>query len=348
MFEKLEDYPEATILHHVEPDGTLWGTKGRWIMRQHAESTWDRIGKFPFAVPRDLFGFSRPTSRAMRADKSNLFVNSKGRTLCIRASRVYAMNEDQSLRPLFEIQGDSVLHGGICEDEEGWTYFGEYFMNPQRRPVRIWRIDADFNEWEVAYEFPPGSVRHIHGIYADSHDPGALWACTGDDTGECFFLRTTNAFRTMEMFGDGSQLWRAVRLHFNETYICWLTDSQLEQNYACRMRREDGNLERGHPIEAPVWYGTKTDDELYIAFTTVEPGVSVKRDTAAVLISNDGFDWQEIHSFEKDAWRPMKLFKYGVISMPSGKMNSKSVYMSGEGLVGFDGRSMKACVGEKE
>jgi hypothetical protein len=44
----------------------------------------------------------------------------------------------------------------------------------------------------------------------------------------------------------------------------------------------------------------------------------------------------------------MKLFKYGVVSLPSGEMNSKSVYMSGEGLVGFDGRSMKVRVGEKE
>jgi hypothetical protein len=141
MFEVIERFPEVTILHHMEPGGTLWGTKGRWIMRQRAASTWEHVGRFPVAFPRDLFGFSRPTSRAMRADKSNLFVNSNGRTLCIRASCVYSLHEDQSLRPLFEIQGDSVLHGGICEDGEGWTYFGEYFMNPQRRSVRIWRIN---------------------------------------------------------------------------------------------------------------------------------------------------------------------------------------------------------------
>ena len=341
MFKVIDHYPNLTILHHIEPDGTLWGTSGRSILRKEEGSTWESLARFPPAYPRDLFGFSRPSSRAMRADKSNLFVNSGGRVLGIRAAKVYSLEGDHTLRQLFEIQGDSVLHGGICEDPFGWTYFGEYFMNPRRDPVRLWRVNSLHDHWEIGYEFPSGSVRHIHGVYHDPFQPGTLWICTGDQDGECFIFRSDDNLMTMEVFGDGSQLWRAVKLHFTQEHVCWITDSQVTQNFACRMNRESGVLEKGQPIGAPVWYGTQTIEGSYLAGTTVEPGPAVQRVSAALLRSEDGFHWIEVASFEKDAWRPMKLFKYGVINFPSGDMSLNSVYISGEGLQGFDGCSMK-------
>jgi hypothetical protein len=38
------------------------------------------------------------------------------------------------------------------------------------------------------------------------------------------------------------------------------------------------------------------------------------------------------------------LFKYGVIACPSGEMSIHELYLSGEGLVGLDGRSLKADI----
>ena len=35
----------------------------------------------------------------------------------------------------------------------------------------------------------------------------------------------------------------------------------------------------------------------------------------------------------------MKLFKYGVISVPYGQMSLENFHISGEGLVGLDGES---------
>ena len=103
----------------------------RIIFRKDGD--WQKIASFPFSFPRDLFAFSRPTARAMRSDKCNIFVNRTGRILGIRAGWVYAIN-DKAISPLFSIQGDCVLHGSITEDQEGNIYFGEYFMNPERAP----------------------------------------------------------------------------------------------------------------------------------------------------------------------------------------------------------------------
>jgi hypothetical protein len=110
------------------------------------------------------------------------------------------------------IQGDSVLHGGICEDQEGWTYFGEYFMNPARGEVHIFRLDPALKTWEIAHTFQAGEVRHVHGIYRDPYDTQALWITSGDAMGECYLYRTRDRFTTVERIGEGTQLWRAVRL----------------------------------------------------------------------------------------------------------------------------------------
>lgn len=337
--KSVEKIPHVSILHHREPAGRSWGTNGRWILRSEAGVEWKRVARFPFAAPRDYFTFSRPTARAVRADKSNLYRNRAGNLMAIRSGQVYRMNPDEVLEPLFAIQGDSVLHGGICEDTNGWTYFGEYFMNPAREEVRLWRLDPEMQDWEVAYRFQAGSIRHVHGIYRDPYDEQALWVPVGDYSGECFFYLSRDRFRKVERFGDGSQLWRAVRLFFTPDHICWLTDSQMEQNFACRMDRRTGKVEVGQSLAAPVWYGTQTQEGVYVAFTTVEPGPAVTRNSAAVLVSSDAFNWDEIYRFKKDFWRPMKLFKYGVIACPSGTLEAAALPISGEGLVGLDGLS---------
>jgi hypothetical protein len=277
----------------------------------------------------------------MRADKANVYVNSHSGMLGIRAGSVYALDQIGNLKHIFEIQGDSVLHGGICEDQEGWTYFGEYFMNPTRGEVHIFRLDPEFKIWEIAHTFQAGEVRHVHGVYRDPYDSQVLWVTCGDATGECYIYRTKDRFATIERIGEGTQHWRAVRLFFTENAVCWLTDSQLEQNHSCRWDRETQQLILGQRLDAPAWYGSTTMEGLHLAFTTVEPGPAVNRNTAGIYASLDAFHWEEIYRFPKDAWRPMKLFKYGVISCPSGQMSQKAFYISGEGLQGLDGISAR-------
>jgi len=280
-------------------------------------------------------------ARASRADKCNLYVNSQGRMLGIRAHTVYSIGPGQSLTRLLEIEGDCVLHRGISEDTEGWSYFGEYFRNPHRAAVRIWRISPDLGTPEAAHEFPPGSIRHVHCVLRDPFDAEALWVTVGDYAGECYLLRTRDRFRSVQSFGDGTQTWRAVVLFFTPEHVCWLTDSHLDQNHACRMDRRSGRLEIGDDVPCSSWYGLTTTDGLHIAFTTVERGPAIQRNESLVLVSHDAFHWEEVGSFHKDAWFPRRLFKFGVVSCPSGAMASEGVYISGEGLVGLDGISLR-------
>ena len=343
-FNIVEKYPRITIIHHQEQDGRLWATSGRRILYKE-ESDWAQAAEFPRSYPRDLFGFSRPTARAMRADKCNLYANKSGKVLGIRGGSVYAV-EGEQVCFLFAIHGDSVLHRSICEDELGNIYFGEYFMNPERQPVRIWQVSADLSEWRVACELP--NIRHVHGLYPDPYDQGVFWVTVGDFRGECYLLRSRDRFNTVEQFGDGGQIWRAVNLFFTEEYICWLTDSNLELNKACRMARATGKLEAGQDIDCSAWYGCTTREGLHVAFTTVEQGPAILSNESSVLVSEDAFHWQKVFGFKKDFWKPVKVFKYGVIACPSGNLASREFYISGEGLVGLDGASMKVSISGKK
>jgi len=328
------EVPKATLAHHQ--DGKrLWVSHGRRIVCIE-DGVRQLLGTLPFVLPRDLFGFPRLAQRAMRADKCNVLPTGPGKLLAVRANRVYAVI-DGSVKHLFDIQGDCVLNGGIGVDNEGWAYLGEYFMNARRGPVRIWRVSPDLNRHEVAYEFPAGQVRHVHGVFRDPFDSEALWVPTGDFGKECFLVRTRDRFNSLEWFGDGSQTWRAVHLFFTPEHVCWITDSNIEPNFACRMHRSTGQLQRGSSIANPGWYGLTTEDGLHFACTTVEKGPGVTSEFAEIMVSEDAFEWRVVDRFKKDWYKPLRLFKFGVISCPSGRITSDNVCLSGEGLVGFDG-----------
>jgi hypothetical protein len=342
-FHLVEKYPHITIIHQRMEDGSLWATSGRQVLfRQNGR--WESFASFPFCMPRDFLAFSRPTSRAARSDKCNLAINSRGRVMGIRGGMVYELQEAKAARPLFSIQGDCVLHRSFGEDRQGWTYFGEYFMNPERRPVRIWRVSPGLNEWEIAHEFSAAQVRHVHGVYSDPFEKETFWATVGDFAGECFLLKTIDRFKTFQHFGDGSQDFRAVNLFFTKDSISWLTDSNLQLNHAFRLDRHTANVEKGQELDASVWYGGPTREGLYLAFTTIERGPAIRSQSSAILVSEDAFHWQKVFEFKKDFYKPVQLFKYGVISCPAGEISLDEFYLSGEGLMGLDGSSIQAAI----
>jgi hypothetical protein len=276
----------------------------------------------------------------MCADQCKIYVNSKGFVLGLRGGWAYAIQARRQPRRLFPIKGDCVLHNGICEDSEGGMYFGEYFMNPRREPVSLWRIFPDLSSWQLVYEFSPSSIRHIHAVCCDPYDPETFWVTVGDTNGECFIVSTRDRFNSLTFYGDGTQTWRAVSLFFTEHHICWLTDSETEQNYACRMDRVSGKLEIGQPMDCSTWYGATTVEGLHIALTTVEDGASIKSKFSSIMVSKDAFVWHQVYKFKKGFFRPNNIFKPGVIYIPTGKISAQKLYLSGQALLGFDGISM--------
>lgn len=339
------DSPDRDVVtvHHVTDEG-IWASKGRAVL--HADGPgqpWKRIATFPLAPPKDYASIGRLAARLLRSEKCNVYPTREGKLLGIRKGCVYSLLEPGGAppRPLFQINGDCVMPRAIAEDGQGNLYFGEYFGNPDRGPVRIWRVDPTLESFGIAYSFPPGTTRHIHAVHMDPFMPNRIWVTMGDFQDECYLAYTENAFTSVHLLGDGSQLWRLVGVIFQEDRLCWLTDTHIEQNHCVAMDRSSQRITLHGERDSSSWYMAETTDGLYLATTTVELGAGIKTDEARVLASEDGLEWEAVVSFRKDPY-PMTGFGFGSLSLPSGEFSSESFWISGEGLKGLDGRA-QAC-----
>ena len=80
---------------------------------------------------------------------------------------------------------------------------------------------------------------------------------TGDFKNENHFICVDKEFKKIEWIGDGTQKFRACNLFFEENYIYWITDSELEKNYLYKLKRENRKYLRLQPFPGPVWYTKK-------------------------------------------------------------------------------------------
>ena len=336
---RFRSIPGISLVHQVN-GGVVWATSGRSVRRSENGRDFFHFCSFPLSLPRDLLLYPRILARVSRSDKCNVYETSNKKLIGIRDGEVFNLTSGYP-ELLHQIRGDCVLACGIAEATDQSLYFGEYFGNKSRGAVRLYRVSSDFESVEIAHEFSAGEIRHVHGVFQDPYDSEAIWVTTGDLPGECYLYVTRDKFKTVEKIGDGSQAWRAVHLHFTPDAICWITDSNLSTNHASRVQRGSDLLQKGQEFDGSAWYGLQTVEGEYIAFTTVEVGPAIRTDECRIFLSNDAFDWRKVGSFQKDSWRPMKLFKFGVINSPAGEQSSRRLIVSGEGLRGIDGKTIE-------
>jgi hypothetical protein len=331
-----------TVIQHMNETGA-WATRGRAIEFQATgSSSWTSIARFPLAFPTDLATPSRLARRVLRTDRCNVYPTRSGKLLGIRAGVVYRI-EPSRLVPLFEIRGDCVMSRAIAETEDGELFFGEYFMNPSRVAVRVWRVGAELDEFGVARELDTPRVRHVHAVHADPHVPGRLWMTSGDFENECYLSYTDDRFETLHNLGDGSQLWRIVGLGFLEDRLVWMTDSHIAQNHIVVMDRESCAPRVIGDRDASSWYLARTTDGRFLATSCVEPGTAIQTNRVRLMVSEDAMHWETVARFEKDDL-PFRAFGFGYLSLPSGEFSSEDFWISGDGLRSFDGASQRVAI----
>ena len=231
------------------------------------------------------------------------------------------------------------MHNSICSTPSGKIVFGEYGSNEKLDSVPVYASDDNGHSWSELSLFKKGEIRHIHTVSYDKYT-NSIWLATGDDNGQCKLVKCNHDLNHSEVYGDGTQTWRTCGIFFEENYIYWLMDSPNEKASTVRMDREDRTIDKLHYLDGPVWYVKELSGGIKIAGVSVEPGSSVKTNYAQLLVSSDYIKWHKIIEFPKDKWS-MKYFKFGVISFSDGRQGIDNFYISGEGLTGLDGKSMK-------
>jgi hypothetical protein len=125
--------------------------------------------------------------------------------------------------------GRGIMSTGIMSTKKGDFYFGEYFANPSRSAVNIYKFNNKTYSWSVAYKFPWNHIRHIHALQIDPYTD-RLWICTGDENKEAIIGWSGDNFKTITPIGTGSQQWRACQVVFTDKYVYWGTDSSSKEH----------------------------------------------------------------------------------------------------------------------
>ena len=290
----------------------------------------------------DLLGFMRILRRLLRLDKCNIFPLSHdfSSLLVLRQKKVYVLNtHTREFSYKFSLKNcRNVLQNTICRTPSGRIIFGEYGANNTLEPVPVHTSEDNGLTWSEINFFRKGEIKHIHNISYDSYS-GNVWIMTGDFEGQCKLLMCSEDLKLIEVFGDGSQIWRTCGMFFEREAIYWLMDSPNEISKVIKMDRKTRDITILSSLAGPVWYVKRLSDGVMVAGVSVEPGLAVDTTSAQLIYSSNYLDWEVALEIPKDMWS-MKLFKYGVISFSDGNQSSDDFMISGEGLVGLDGMSM--------
>ena len=231
-----------------------------------------------------------------------------------------------------------VLRSGCAVDQNGTVFFGEYLGNEKRDPVSVYRYIPGSSRLELAYTFPAGSIRHVHGIFQDPYT-AELWCVTGDRGQECRVLRTVDSFRNLEIVGEGDETWRCVGLLFTQDAIYYATDAEFQTNRIFRIDRKSGRRDEIGSVDGPVYYSYILGNDLFFGVSAElcpwQKGPVHKGRSASLWhVSEDG----QIHkllSFEKDLFS-VRYFMPGTLHFPNGPGQTTKLYIQCVGLKGAD------------
>jgi len=223
-----------------------------------------------------------------------------------------------------------VLRSACAIDGRGDIYFGEYLANDERGEMRVYRYKPGGHSLEVAYAFPPNSIKHIHGIYFDKFS-NSLLCLTGDNAAECRIIRTRDGFDSTETIGEGDESWRAVSILFDEQAMYYGTDAEFRENLIYGLDRASLERKTLGEVSGTVFYSKQLGDDLFFA-TTAENAPSQSENVAAIWhISPEG-TCEKLTQFHKDRWHGT-LFMFGTIHFPYKNQSDCELYFS---LVGVN------------
>jgi hypothetical protein len=229
-----------------------------------------------------------------------------------------------------------VLRDGCAVTADGSVWFGEYVIERELTPLRIYRLPPLSERAEIVHVFPAGFARHIHGVYADPFD-GSVWCLTGDSDEHAKVLRSSSGSEAFITVGSGDQSWRAVSIQFRRNAIYYATDAQRWPNGIYRIDRMTGARTQVASIDGPVYYSHRVGDDLFFG------GTAERRGSFARLWHLDEDDRCDlIASFPKDRL-PVNEFLPGTLSFPGGPGDSRAFYFSGVALSGIRRMSFRCA-----
>lgn len=263
-------------------------------------------------LKNSLAASNRFSRRLLRAEITHLYKFGEN-WFCIARKGIFKYDSSTKMFELCHRIERGSRPMNLCQDSDGTIYFGEYFFNPERTPVRIFKSSDNGKTWDVACSFKNGEINHIHGIFKDKYT-GYLWVFTGDDDKACIAEYTTDGFKTINREFEGKQEYRVCVPLFLKDSIVYPTDSQYCQNFIRKIDRDSKQIYDIQAIQGSGIYAVEAG-KFYLVSTTVEPSTVNTDKSSHLWFSLDAQQWMELCAFEKDIFKNT-LFQFGSIRFP--------------------------------
>ena len=229
---------------------------------------------------------------------------------------------------------------------EDGVYFGEYFANPNKKDVKIYRINFEFNIKEI-YIFEQGKIEHIHSLVFDNFRD-CIWVLTGDFKESAAIWQVKNNFNLVIKIFGGNQLYRSCVAFPLKEGLLYATDSQYQQNTINLLSLENENwkVDSLCNINGPVIYGTKyknmylfstsvegisSDKPLLLRYLDRKSGPGISEDYSHIVLGNIENGFETIFKSKKDRL-PFVLFQFGVFTFPNGENLTPNIICSPRAL----------------
>lgn len=229
------------------------------------------------------------------------------------------------------------------------VFFGEYFSNATRLPVRIWGRSESNAGWTQRAVFAAGEIEHVHAVSLVNEE---VYVLTGDFGQASGIWVTDKSFSTLQPLARGKQSYRAAWMAALAGRVYYATDTQLEANNLFDFQLDIGNvlLRSLAPLKGSSIYAGRGPSEIFFS-TTVEcgeptgnfirdlldtkPGPGMLSTSASLMAVDEIGCVSELYLAEKDAW-PFRLAQFGTFMFPSGTMPPNKIITYGVALNGVD------------
>lgn len=280
------------IVQEFDTHGDLWATRGMLVYRlKEGETRFKREAHVPTGL--SLFwlrNFTLVRRLTIRPECVEMTVTDRG-DICALSAGYWWVRHSGSRRFVETMEitnygfGDQgVRNDGLLSMGDSTVFYAEYFQNPAKEEVRIYRSTNDLKSWETAFTYPPDEIRHIHAI---QHDPytGRMWICTGDLDRESSVSWTDGSFDTIHPIGWGSQIWRVCQLVFTPEHLYWGTDTGDERMAGIyRWNRQTEALDRLYEPDGAIFYGITLADGTIVMSSDREGMANEKDDRTRLYV----------------------------------------------------------------
>jgi len=291
------------FIQSVNADG-IWASRGYDIyFMSNNKNTFYKIDRVP--VPLGLSYFANSSLARWLLNKNEileLMVRSNGDIIAFAGGYIFlkdALNSKFKIVSKMEhfglFEGRGVMPQGYTTDADGNLYWGEYWSNPGRKQVKIWKSTNGGLSWNPVYIFPNGTIRHIHAVQYDPYFK-AIFVATGDKNNECKIMYSTDGGSSFKIIGSGTQHWRAVSLIFDKNYVYWGTDGcdkEFPDVVILRWDRRTKTTEVLAKLDSFAFYSNLLNNSIYGITTDGTDGA------ARIWISNNGVDWIQCAKWER-------------------------------------------------